>query len=325
MKLINFILINLYKKLSVFAGIFPACVLLSSSIIIVNYFWSGKLTFVLNDLNELSLDKLSKLNISELITDLFVWVIAFPIFFPIFFIILIILLNKKLELVAFISKWAIVAHLWITSYWCVSTLRIISSELGKELNVDSKDILYSNIFFNLKRFFNSEELKKLTELYVGSDYIKDNEFIKMLNDFLTSHPGVGWGELKIKVMEFVAIVDASKIAANQAAHDSVVMTWIGGFFIIMVSVFMFKKSGLIEYLNLNPYTNQLEAYNVLAREMLKLRVDHELLRLLLGDLQENMDNLKYLKQFDGFSAWAIRCIYNLAIGYQIQKIFIHIW
>jgi hypothetical protein len=323
MNLTNFILIYFYKKLSAFAGIFPACVLLSSSIIIVNYFWSGKLTFVLNDLNELSLDKLSKLNISELITDLFVWVIAFPIFFPIFFIILIILLNKKLELVAFISKWAIVVHLWITSYWCVSTLRIISSELGKELNVDSKDILYSNTFFNLKRFFNSEELKKLTELYVGSDYIKDNEFIKMLNDFLTSHPGVGWGELKIKVMEFVAIVDASKIAANQAAHDSVVMTWIGGFFIIMVSVFMFKKSGLIEYLN--PYTDHLEAYNVLTRKMLKLRVDHELLRLLLGDLQENMDNLKYLKQFDGFSAWAIRCIYNLAIGYQIQKIFIHIW
>jgi hypothetical protein len=66
----------------------------------------------------------------------------------------------------------------------------------------------------------------------------------------------------------------------------------------MVSVFMFKKSGLIEYLN--PYRDYLEAYNVLTREMLKLRVDHELLRLLLGDLQENMDDLKI--QFDDFSS-----------------------
>jgi len=66
----------------------------------------------------------------------------------------------------------------------------------------------------------------------------------------------------------------------------------------MVSVFMFKESGLIEHFN--PYKDYLEAYNVLTREMLKLRVDLELLRLLLGDLQENMDDLKI--QFDDFSS-----------------------
>jgi preprotein translocase subunit SecE len=95
-KIINYFLIIL--------SLCPSIAISISTFDIVNWLRYGKLTFVLNDLNELSLDKLSKLNISELITDLFVWVIAFPIFFPIFFIILIILLNKKLELVAFISK-----------------------------------------------------------------------------------------------------------------------------------------------------------------------------------------------------------------------------